>query len=57
MSKMGDEYNKRLEKYAPDLLASLKELTDKMSPPDEYLCYLPELVRAREAIALVEGKL
>ncbi len=26
MSRMGEEYNKRLEKYAPDLLEALRDI-------------------------------
>ncbi len=41
---------------APDLYRALKTITSKMSPPDDMLCYLPELVKAREALAKAEGR-
>ena len=42
-------------KSAPDLYRALKTITSKMSPPDDMLCYLPELVKAREALAKADG--
>ncbi|KKL94507.1 hypothetical protein LCGC14_1863940 [marine sediment metagenome] len=54
MSKMAEEYNKRLEKYAPDLLEALKELLRAVRQ-DRLI--LKARVSAVEAIAKVEGKL
>ncbi|KKL94509.1 hypothetical protein LCGC14_1863960 [marine sediment metagenome] len=69
MSKMGEEYNKRLEKYAPELLATLKGLLLTATPLKHSVCEFEKkyvgmfavpgnrLERAVGAIAKVEGKL
>ncbi|KKM03808.1 hypothetical protein LCGC14_1770670 [marine sediment metagenome] len=57
MSKMGEEYNRRLEKYAPELLEALRDIYRLPVTPRGDPSILGAVIHgiAERAIAKVEG--